>query len=946
MTLRRLFVLLALLAPFGLAAEAMAKPNQVDQARRPTLIDPELFLLRHALEHTGPGAAMFGTQVPIDPHHARVLLRFERECERQEVDQLARLGGMFLSMKEDGSPFGVGTVYRAVIPWAALERLYTLEGLVFAESLWSPRTIEPLEVTGPMTGAHQIQQLPTMGFAGRGVTIVDIDSSLDVLHPAFFRADGDSFAWVDQDGDGVFLGRGQDALDYDKNGVLDPHEALKVLDAVSLNRYTRQIDGQDGLLQAGEDWVYLDLNQNGQRDTGAALFTENTPGYGEPIFVVDDANKDGILGPQERLVQLKTSKIRRFRAGQKTWTRGVDLITSATEERLEDASHGTGVTGIILGGQPLYHRRHGLAPEAEVIVSSHDPGAPRRSANEHGFRGLEEATTSRAQIVLHEWTLPFTEPLDGSTNLEAAMDASFASGTAQVSPVGNLNAAGKHVERPLRPGEPVSLGFVVGPGLAWGNQVYPYSVLYGSVQWKGTQTLGLTVTDPLGASVVLSLSQPNHHVYLGQAIFQSATYLTSRGNTMTSFYLYNQNQQLSLAQGTWKMEVTGVTQPSTLIGRISDYYSSWGPGVGWSEPTMDRGTVVFPSSADSAFGVAAFGGRHAQDDGTGPGDLRGYSGRGPRLDGLPVVDITAPDDPFAPMASTKALVEAGYGTGWYSTFGGTSGAGPHVAAAMALLLEQDATRSPQSLYDLVRNSADAPGPTFKAEDWGAGKLNIYQALFQEPLPLPNQPPVAFLQVRQDFSDPLNPKVVLDATASLDPENLPLEATFDLDHDGTFDLPWGSDLQVSLPANDLPLDVPLLARVEVRDASGERHGHIATFTLTKPEPPMEPMPDPDMGVSQPDIGPSRIDMEDAFDMTPGQETDDMAKTPAAPTPDMGDDVGKDEHLVLLPPAGGAPGENDSGCGCGQGAGDGGTPGSLALLWGAMVVGLARRGRRLT
>ncbi|MFB6350496.1 MAG: S8 family serine peptidase, partial [Bradymonadaceae bacterium] len=67
------------------------------------------------------------------------------------------------------------------------------------------------------------------------------------------------------------------------------------------------------------------------------------------------------------------------------------------------------------------------------------------------------------------------------------------------------------------------------------------------------------------------------------------------------------------------------------------------------------------------------------DEAIAVGDLRPFSGRGPRIDGAPVIDIAAPDNPFVPIAATPRVVNAGWGRNWIHLFGGTSDAAPHVA---------------------------------------------------------------------------------------------------------------------------------------------------------------------------------------------------------------------------------------------------------------------------
>jgi hypothetical protein len=158
--------------------------------------------------------------------------------------------------------------------------------------------------------------------------------------------------------------------------------------------------------------------------------------------------------------------------------------------------------------------------------------------------------------------------------------------------------------------------------------------------------------------------------------------------------------------------------------------------------------VCFPATADSAIGVAAYVG-HA-----GPpyspyedpaGSLRRFSGRGLRIDGAALMDIAAPDNPLS--ALSRADYGSGYeiGLGSFVVFGGTSGAGPHVAGAAALLAQVQPGMSGIEVRDALRSGAlvddqvtgDATHPVEQL--WGAGKLRIHEALYSTS-PAPNTPP--------------------------------------------------------------------------------------------------------------------------------------------------------------------------------------------------------------
>src|SRR5690606_18603661 len=123
-----------------------------------------------------------------------------------------------------------------------------------------------------------------------GVVIADLDTGIDVLHPALFRADAGYYAWLDVNGDGAFT-PGIDAVDLDGNGVPGAAETLRFFAAHAYALYGRAplLDSDDGALDAGWDWLYADTDGSGAREVGgAAGFGEADPAYGEPLFVVDD----------------------------------------------------------------------------------------------------------------------------------------------------------------------------------------------------------------------------------------------------------------------------------------------------------------------------------------------------------------------------------------------------------------------------------------------------------------------------------------------------------------------------------------------------------------------------------------------------------------------------------------------------------------------------------
>lgn len=818
-----------------------------------TKISPLIYIYEHVLKTQSPSAGLFG---PLNTPWPRtspstaglgVSLRFDKPLDWADARALEDIGVM-LHANALRQP-SLGLVYAAWVSFGALPQLERWPGLVRVEPAYHPILLRPLEVTSAQVGASAAHLHPSLSVTGKGVLIADIDSGIDVMHPAFFKANGGAFDWIDTNNNGK-LDQGVDAIDYNRNGQVDQNERARILDGATVLDYASgATDNNDELLSASQDWVYIDANVDFKRNSGVeAGFLEDDPAYGEPLFVVEDANFNDRLDLHERLILLKSSKIVKYVDGPRVFERGKNLIEAGTAPGLNDAFHGTGVAGIAVGGQLGYHRRVGLAPDAELLMLSRDSMSQDRDwSADPELLLLQEAVNSGANMVLHEWTNPFLRPLDGSTNLEAAMDAARAQGILQVNPLGNLNQAQKHIERELIPGQPLTVSLEVGAGYPYGDQLYPYTVVYASLQWSGVQRPSITMVSPNGQRVVVPTEPQNQGVTLEDAIINAAYETTPRQNTLLTLFLYSQDNRAPLPQGQWTIEIDGVTTATRLIGRASDYYSSWGKGIGWVESSPDVRSLCFPSTADSSIGVAAYAGRHEQpQDGTTQGQLRSFSGRGPRLDDSRAVDITAPDDPYAPIAASPDFIQAGYGRSWFGTFGGTSGAGPHVAAALALLMEQDPAADANALETRLFESANrdvlSPMPSSELPDdsWGYGKLDVYMALYGEPQ-RPNKAPLALVAASWD-----NSRLTLDAAKSSDPDGDPLQARFDFDHDGTFDTPWQDELVASTTAPErlakLLNHQQGVARVELRDALGARHGALI---LIEPNDHKADMGQPDM-----------------------------------------------------------------------------------------------------
>lgn len=772
--------------------------------------------LRRAL-HRGPLSpprALAGEASQID-----VWVGLSRPITEADAETLAA-SGLTLHRTASGA-LGRGAVHRGTLGWPDLDRIAAHPLVRRLEPARPLVTLSPLETIGRQQGTAAAHLRPDDGLTGDGIVVAAIDSPIDPAHPHFFFADAGVYPWADLDGDGAF-GRG-DGVDID--GEIAP---LIVFDGGYIDPLVGE-DWQnlDGRLDPGLDWLFADVDGDGRRGVGAGQgYGDDDPALGEPLFVADDTDGDGRLDADERLFRLGTSKIRQTTIGGQTWTRGRDLAEAVDAARRQDAMHGTGVASILLGGQPGFHRRVGLAPGAEYVGYSNLPegATPFADAAEHG-----------AVLMLHEWSQPAGQPGDGSSLFEQAMDEARADGMLQVCPLGNLNGAGKQIESIVDADALGRLEFEVGDGFFDGQARRAYATVLMHVAWVGgqrPQSARWILPDETAVEIRLDGEPQELPDRMASAV---QTERTARGTWWMLIYLWHQNGPgNSLMQGRWALEIGDFAPGVTLHGRLTDEHSGWSEGVGWVGATDDLTSLTYPSTADSAIGVAAYGGRVAMDGqfGGGVGELRAYSGRGPRIDGARAVDIAAPDDPLAALASS-ALPEFPLGhSGLFIPFGGTSGAGPHVAAAVALYAEQHPQWSADEIEDHLLGAADGDGLVpdvgpLPNDGWGFGKLRVHHGLYGAPAPEDNRPPeVDGLR----FADG-----AVEVIAASDPDGDAMRFRIDLDYDGEWDGPWQAAPRLAVPEGRYAPGEAFDVRVAIRDVRGAETARVAAFTLSAPEP---------------------------------------------------------------------------------------------------------------
>jgi hypothetical protein len=778
-------------------------------------------------------------------------IRFKRPLTEQEITEWQARGVQPTNIS--GRIDHIGRVYGAHIEWQALDMLKASPLVEQVESETILPYVRPLKTTRPMTNmpAAAGQALLASETAGAGQTIVDIDSGIDPFHPSLFRPDGGVYRWIDVDGDGA-LSLGVDAIDLNQNGTADAGETLELLEA-TLFDWGENGEQPNGTFTPLEDWLYADANKNSRRDYGPDFgYDDSWPGFGEPTFLADDANSNGKLDLNERLFRLGSSKIVGALINGESYLRD-DNLTSLTlgepvNGQLEE-SHGHSVAGILVGGTAGFSRYLGMTPGADIIMvgSRNDPttgDVPNQPRISPVVSSLAWARDLGADIALFEFSTWGTTAMDGTSNLAVAMDElHWNERISNVCPAGNLADSGKHTE-----GEALPAGTDVGftfPDKWYDDYPFKSQMVALTFYWKGIDNaLSIRLEIPGAPAVDVSYGTG---FSLGAHYGQCASNKSPNNMVQVTCYLYT--EQSTMPAGYYRAIVTSnLGVPVPFHAYLNDAISGWARGVTFVSETTTS-TICNPATANTAITVGAYGGQFGPAEEI--GGLRGYSSRGPRIDGEQGMDITGPDDPFAPLPTVPA------GTFWptspeiqggFQVFGGTSGAGPHVAGAVAMMRQLNPGWPPARVKQEIQAGAktDAAMGDVPNVGWGFGKVDAYSSSMGSAW-TGNVGPTA----QATLASRVGPTATVSAAKSTDPDgdDTTLQARWDWNYDGEWDTEFGP-LEVEHEfALDGDASVEVTIRVQVLDEAGFADVALLTFEIADDAPietPADTSPSADAG----------------------------------------------------------------------------------------------------
>jgi hypothetical protein len=230
--------------------------------------------------------------------------------------------------------------------------------------------------------------------------------------------------------------------------------------------------------------------------------------------------------------------------------------------------------------------------------------------------------------------------------------------------------------------------------------------------------------------------------------------------------------------GVWKFRVTRRVAGGS--GRVDGYLTdeflgAWAPTITWQQGAAADGTLRSPATADSVLAVGAHvtkpcwtdvnGGTTCYASPSSTGQLAFFSSRGPRRDGVPKLDLTAPGMVIASTRSAAAAFDSFEVTpgGAHVVMMGTSIAAPMVSGAAALLLGRPgwSGAGPTRLRDYLRATARADGFTgaIPNNSWGYGKLDLLAAMSMTPTAVESPVPparIALFALSRATPNPFNP----------------------------------------------------------------------------------------------------------------------------------------------------------------------------------------------
>ncbi len=413
---------------------------------------------------------------------------------------------------------------------------------------------------------------------------------------------------------------------------------------------------------------------------------------------------------------------------------------------LDLVGHGTHVGATAGGSDPIFP---GVAPDVDFLSSG---SLTFELLAESASWIFESADALGRPAVINMSLGGHYGAHDGSTLEEQALTEMSGPGRIIVAAAGNDGGTRIHLSYPLDD-EPGRTDILIHPGfLAEGGYIDLWNEAGGEME---VQLAVLDSSDEVAAST--GFRGPNDPVFSGRLEAQDGT---SLGEAQISFEPSHPDTGKERAN----VQVVPGSEPNTYAGNPDGW--SWvlelrGRGTfhGWIASTAfgsapasfgvrgnagdDRSVVAMPATAPGVLAVAAYTTRNAwmdvegnwfEDDSLKLGEIARFSSGGPSTDpdrtgmkpeiAAPGEYIAAPFGRNAIIFDRTTLLEENV-----AAMRGTSMAAPHVAGAVALMLEARPEFDRDEILEVLAETARGDEHTGELPNdrWGYGKLDAYEA---------------------------------------------------------------------------------------------------------------------------------------------------------------------------------------------------------------------------
>lgn len=422
-----------------------------------------------------------------------------------------------------------------------------------------------------------------------------------------------------------------------------------------------------------------------------------------------------------------------------------ELASPSNSIREKDsAGHGTHVAGTAAGnGNASIDKQYeGFAPEADIVIIKGGDGSFSSDNEIDAITFLKHLADSlQRPIVLNMSLGGQFSAHDGTDAADQAIDNFTSSGNGRVAVIaaGNDNGKNIHNQLTLPANGKASFTFTIDSG---GVNKTDYVLDY-LLYLNNNNNISAVVTDPLGIrsdTVTMGSSIVSQLDTAGSIRVQLAADVDpANNNTYLEFYMDRPAATKVNPRGVWTLTlINNAASAATIDGWIAGTGNS-GAFVNTKLSGGDNNYLIgSPGDATSAITAASYNTKVSWVEQGGSGlayydaidSISSFSSHGPRRDGFPKPELTAPGQGIVSCRSAASAAMDPIST-YYTLEQGTSMATPAITGSVALLLQANPNAAAADIKNLLQANVNKDyTPTYLSYPnaiWGAGKLDVYKA---------------------------------------------------------------------------------------------------------------------------------------------------------------------------------------------------------------------------